>query len=205
MRKQQKAKIIKYFKAHSSYARTKDLRKVGLQSRQIASLVKDGTILQIKHGLYRFAGSPLYEHSELVDICTAKTQAVIALVSALEFHGLTTYMPSKITIALPHNFTYATFKKSNLPVKVYYFPKRYYGEGIELVKLKNGTIHIYSREKTVCDMFRYRKTFGEDLALEGLKNYLATKKANIQLLQTFAVICNVSTIITPYIKAMVAR
>jgi hypothetical protein len=54
-------------------------------------------------------------------------------------------------------------------------------------------------------MFRYRKTFGEDIALEGLKNYIGAKKANIQLLQEYAQICSVSTIINPYIKAMVAR
>jgi hypothetical protein len=54
-------------------------------------------------------------------------------------------------------------------------------------------------------MFRYRKTFGEDIALEGLKNYLGAKKVNIQLLQKYAQICGVSTIINPYIKAMVAR
>ena len=48
------------------------------------------------------------------------------------------------------------------------------------MKLKAGTIKIYNKEKTICDMFRYRKTFGEDIALEGLKNYLGARKANIQ-------------------------
>jgi hypothetical protein len=88
---------------------------------------------------------------------------------------------------------------------VYYFPKNYYEAGIETLKIKAGVIRIYNKEKTICDMFRYRKTFGEDIALEGLKNYLSSKKANIHLLQKYAQICGVSTIINPYIKAMVAR
>ncbi|MBX7138876.1 MAG: type IV toxin-antitoxin system AbiEi family antitoxin domain-containing protein [Oligoflexia bacterium] len=197
--------LIQFMKAHNGYARTMDLRSLGLQSRQIRALVEDKTLLKVRHGYYKFAGAPMYEHSQLVDICTAKSQAVIALASALEFFGLTTYSPSEITIALPHNYTYGTFKKSDLPVKVYYFPKSYYEAGLETLKIKAGTIKIFSKEKTICDMFRYRKTFGEDIALEGLKNYLGAKKANIQLLQKYAQICGVSTIINPYIKAMVAR
>ena len=162
-------------------------------------------LLKMRHGYYKFAGMPIYEHSQLVDVCAAKEQVIIALASALEFYNLTTHSPSEITVALPHNYTYGTLKKSNLPVKVYYFPKNYYEAGLQTLKLKSGSIRIYDKEKTICDMFRYRKTFGEDIALEGLRNYLSSKKANIQLLQKFAKICGVSTIINPYIKALVAR
>lgn len=192
-------------KARNNYARTSDLHTLGFQSRQIKALVEDNTLLKVRHGYYKLAGTPMYEHSQLVDVCFTKSQAVIALASALEFYGLTTYSPSEITIALPHNYIYATFKKSDLPVKVYYFPKSYYEAGLETLKIKAGTIRIYNKEKTICDMFRYRKTFGEDIALEGLKNYLGAKNANIQLLQKYAQNCGVSTILNPYIKAMVAR
>lgn len=202
---QRPSAFLHYMKEHNGYARTKDLRALGLQSRQIKALVEDKTLLKMRHGYYKLSSTPIYEHSQLLDVCTAKPQVVIALASALEFYGLTTYSPSEITIALPHNYTYATFEKSDLPVKVYYFPKSYYEAGLETVKLKAGTIKIYNKEKTICDMFRYRKTFGEDIALEGLKNYLGARKANIQLLQKYAQICGVSTIINPYIKAMVVR
>lgn len=203
--KKQKSATIKFIKSHDGYAHAKDLRMLGLQTRQIRALLADGTLTRVKRGLYKLSDSPIYEHSQLVDICTAKQQAVIALASALEFYGLTTYSPSEITIALPRNFSYATFQKTNLPVKVYYFPKSYYQHGIETRDIKGGKIRIYNKEKTICDMFRYRKTFGDDIALEALKNYLTSKKANIQLLQKYATICNINTIITPYIKAMVVR
>ena len=197
--------FIQYIKTHGGYARSRDLRKLGLQSRQIKALVDDKTLLKMRQGYYKLAGMPMYEHSQLVDVCAAKAQVVIALASALEFYDLTTYSPSEITIALPNNYTYGTFTKSDLPVKIFYFPKSYYEAGLQTVKLKSGSIRIYDKEKTICDMFRYRKTFGEDIALEGLRNYLGSKKANIQLLQKFAKICGVSTVINPYIKAMVAR
>jgi hypothetical protein len=59
-------------------------------------------------------------------------------------------------------------------------------------------------EKTLCDLFRYRRRLGEDVALEGLKNYLKRKTARIHTLREYAEICQVKTILTPYLKAMIA-
>ena len=62
---------------------------------------------------------------------------------------------------------------------------------------------MYNREKTICDMFRYRDKLGENLALEALKNYLHGKDSNIKKLSEYAVICRVKKIMFPYITAMI--
>ena len=91
------------------------------------------------------------------------------------------------------------------PVKVFYFRDRFYVPGIEQVQTPLGLIKIYNMEKTICDMFRYRKKLGEDLAIEGLKNYLKRKDANINRLREYAKICHVKTVLFPYLKAMLVR
>jgi hypothetical protein len=63
---------------------------------------------------------------------------------------------------------------------------------------------MYNKEKTICDMFRYRNKIGENLALEALKNYLRRKDSNIKKLNEFAIVCRVKTVMLPYIKAMVS-
>ncbi len=87
----------------------------------------------------------------------------------------------------------------------FFFRKRFYEIGIESVKTKFGTFKIYDAEKTICDMFRYRNKLGEDLALEGLKNYLKREDADISKLWKYAINTRVKTIIKPYLKAMVAE
>jgi hypothetical protein len=62
---------------------------------------------------------------------------------------------------------------------------------------------MYDREKTICDMFRYRDKLGENLALESLKFYLRRKDSNIKKLSEYAVICLAKTTVLPYIKARV--
>jgi len=54
-------------------------------------------------------------------------------------------------------------------------------------------------------MFRYRNKLGEGLALEGLKNYLKRKNANINRFWDYAIKCRVKTIMHPYMKAMVVE
>jgi hypothetical protein len=57
------------------------------------------------------------------------------------------------------------------PIKPFYFRERFYAPAIEHIKTPGGEIRVYGREKTICDMFRYRRKLGEDLALEALKTY----------------------------------
>ena len=209
-------KIIAYFKKNGGYALMKELKAVSFQTRDIARLLKEGTIVKVKPGLYRLAnvgemmiplpkikGSGITISQEIIDICRAIPDGVICLVSALAFYDLTTFNPSEIYVAIPNA---AKVPKIDFPpLRVFYFRKRFYKPGIEYIAAPNCTIKIYNKEKTICDMFRYRNKYGEDLALEGLKNYLSRKEANVNRLRKYAEICQVKTIMMPYLRALVKQ
>ncbi len=73
---------------------------------------------------------------------------------------------------------------------------------IKEVQVENGSFKIYSMEKTLCDIFRYRNKLGEDIALEALKNYISLDNADMNKLRELAVKCRVKNAMLPYIKAM---
>jgi len=52
-------------------------------------------------------------------------------------------------------------------------------------------------------MFRYRDKLGEDIAIESLKNYLNRKDANLIKLREYAILCQVKSVVFPYLKALV--
>lgn len=193
--------LIQFFRQHQGYAQMKDLKMEGFHTRKITSALEEGLIEKIKPGLYKLVEYPWNEYSELVDVCRAKESAVICLSSALEYYGLTTFSPKEITVAVPHNTD--KFVLEYPAIQVFYFPKRFYHLGVEIVETHHGIIKIYNVEKTICDMFRYRKRLGEDLALEGLRNYLKRKASRIHKLWEYAEIFKVKTIILPYLKALV--
>jgi predicted transcriptional regulator of viral defense system len=208
--------IISFFEKHGGYARMKELKKASFQTRDIAKLLEEGKIVKVKPGLYRLANVANIKLPKIqivaygfsisigmMDVCRAIPEGVICLASALELYGLTTFNPSEIYVAIPNSS-----KKPKIdypPVKIFYFRDRFYKPGIEEIKTKDVTVKIYNKEKTVCDMFRYRKKIGEDIALEGLKNYLNRKDANIKKLSEYAEICRVKTILQPYLKALVKQ
>jgi hypothetical protein len=47
--------IIDYFRSHGGYARMKELKKASFQTRDIARLLEERTIVKVKAGLYRLA------------------------------------------------------------------------------------------------------------------------------------------------------
>ena len=80
---------------------------------------------------------------------------VICLGTALSWYGLTTWDPPEIHIAIPKG------RKIKLPeyppVKLFYFSGNFYNYGIADEEIESGdVIKIYDREKTICDIVRYR-------------------------------------------------
>ncbi len=196
-------KITKYLSAAGGYARMKELRSAGFQTRDVSDLVAQGHIERVKPGLYRLAGyGESGENAGLAEVCRALPDGVICLLSALDYHGLTTFNPSEVYVAIPHEA-----KPPRLlypPIKPFYFRERFYTPAIEHIKTPDGEIRVYGREKTICDMFRYRQKLGEDLALEALKMYLKMKDSSTNRLLEYASICQAHTVMMPYLKALVA-
>ena len=196
-------RIIKYLKKNGGYARMKDFRAESFHPRDVARLLENGTIEKVKPGLYKLpdiktsAGNDM----SLVDACHAVPQGVICLVSAISFYELITFNPSEIFVAIPHAWKPHRIKYP--PIRFFYFRDRFHKPGMIRLYTKGGSIRIYSKEKTICDMFRYRNKLGIDLALEGLRNYLKLKDANIRKLREYAEICQVKTVMLPYVKAIV--
>jgi predicted transcriptional regulator of viral defense system len=197
-------KIIKYVREKGGFARMRELRAASFQTRDIAKLVQKGRLEKMKAGLYKLPEINISTDisASLVEVSHAVPNGVIALASALAHYELTTFVPPEIYVAISMSAKPPRIKYP--PVRFFYYPERFFKSGIEVIKTSAGTVRIYNREKTICDMFRYRDKLGENLALEALKNYLRRKDSNIKKLSEYAVICRVKTIVFPYIKAMVA-
>ncbi|KUG26065.1 hypothetical protein ASZ90_004104 [hydrocarbon metagenome] len=195
--------IVKYIEEKGGYATMGELREAGFHPRDIRKLVDENTIEKVKAGLYKIWESidDSKINSGFIDICRASERAVICLSSALAYHELSTINPSQIYVALPK--TEKAPKISYPPVKFYYWDKSIYEPGIDKIKTKSGIVRIYNKEKTVCDMFRYRDKLGEDIAFEALKNYLSLKEANLNKLREYSVKLRIKTVLQPYIKAIV--
>ena len=127
-------------------------------------------------------------------------QVVFCLLTALQFHGLTTQLPRQVWIALPQG-SHAP-KMDYPPIKLIQYTGDAFTQGIETHRIDQVDIRVYSVAKTVADCFKHRNKIGLDVALEALKDARSQMKVPADDLWRYAKICRVANVMRPYLEAV---
>ena len=187
--------------AHSKGVfRTEDLPPRASVRRHLSELVKSGELVRASRGLYRLPGGDFTESHTLVEAARAAPRAVICLLSALLFHGLTTELPSEVWLALPRGAWRP--RPSGLHLRLAYFSEPALSSGVEEHTLEGVRVRVYSPAKTVADCFKYRNKIGTSIALDALRDAWRARKATSDELWKFAKVCRVQRIMTPYMETL---
>ena len=80
--------------------RPRDLKAHGITRTVLQRLERQGQVRRIARGLYEIAGSDPTEHIDLMEVCKRVPHGVVCLISALNFHGMTTQMPYEVWMAI---------------------------------------------------------------------------------------------------------
>jgi predicted transcriptional regulator of viral defense system len=180
--------------------RTAEAMQMGIHPQVFYELRDSGVLEQMSRGVYRLAEQKPLSNLDLVTVAMRIPRAVICLVSALAFHGITTQIPHTVSIAL--NRSAESPKIEYPPVSVHRFSGESLTVGIEDHQIDGVTVHIYSKEKTLADCFKFRNKVGMDVVLEALKLYKDQGSFDIGKLLEYARICRVERIMKPYLEAM---
>lgn len=81
--------------------RASDLNAIDAPRVVLTRLTAAGLLERIGRGLYRLPDFQASEHESLVIVATKVPQAVFCLLTALQFHELTTQLPRQVWIAMP--------------------------------------------------------------------------------------------------------
>lgn len=191
---------IEIFTAHKGILKTSQALALGISPRTLYAMRDAGLIRQISRGVYQLAAQEPPGNPDLVSVALRIPKAVICLISALYFYGLTTQIPHKVYIALPQ-----AAEKPRLdfpPLDIVWLSGKSYNAGIIEQQVDSVPIKIYSREKTIADCFKFRTKIGIDVALEALKDYIKTPGREIDELLSYARIDRVEKLISRYLEAL---
>jgi predicted transcriptional regulator of viral defense system len=180
--------------------RPADLQGVGAARMTLTRMAASGQLEKVGRGLYRLPGANASEHETLTAVATRVPQAVFCLLTALQFHGLTTQLPRQVWIAMPRGSHVP--KLDYPPVKMVQFTGEAYTEGVEVFERDQVFLRVYGVAKTVADCFKHRNKIGLDVALEALRDARSQKKASADDLWHFAKICRVANVMRPYLEAI---
>lgn len=174
----------------------------GIHGQVLSRLVREGVIERVSRGRYRLTDAPQSEWHGLALVAGAAPHGVVCLLSALDFHGIGTEMPSQVWLALPRSV-----RKPSLewpPVRVFRFGGASMTEGVETHTVDGVTVRVFSPAKTVADLFKYRSKVGMDVCLEALREVRKGRLATTDDLLRFAQVCRVDRIMRPYLEAVLA-
>lgn len=171
----------------------------GISRYMLYSLRDKGVIEPISRGIYRLVDLPPISNPDLVAIALRYPNAVVCLVSALSFHGITTQIPHEVSLAIPRDTRSPS--TGYPPLQVHQFTEEAYKAGIEVHKIDGAKVQVYSPEKTLADCFKFRNKIGMDVVLEALKLYRIRMKFDSKKILQCARICRVEQIMRPYLEA----
>lgn len=181
--------------------RPRDLQEHGLPRDYLYILEKEGVIDRIGRGLYQWPNSNFGQYQSLVEVSKQVPKAVVALLSALNYHNVTTQNPHQVWLAID--------RKSWRP-KITYPPVRFVtmsaealNVGVETHVIDGVSVNVFSPAKTVVDCFKYRNKIGLDVALEALRECWASRLFSMDELLRYAEICRVKKVMQPYLESLV--
>lgn len=187
-----------------SLLKESDIREHGISSMAISRAVARGELERLSCGLYRHPDAPWDEHLSLSEVAARAPKAVIVLVSALQFHQIGTHQAHSVWIQLRNNA---------VPPRIAYPPievvktgiSEAFSTGVQIHRLNDIDVPITTPARTVVDCFKYRRRVGLELCLEALKDLLVSKqhRASPADIMEFATLQRVSSVIRPYLEALV--
>lgn len=181
--------------------RVRDLTARGIHPEYLRRLHKKGLLVRTGRGLYMLADADPTENRTLAEVCKRVPGGVVCLLSALQFHGLTTQIPHEVWLAIDRKAWRPN--EPRLPMRIIRYSGPALETGIEEHRIENVPVKIYNPAKTVADCFKYRNKIGLDVALEALRDCRRQRKCTNDELWHYAKICRVANVMKPYLEAVV--
>jgi len=192
-------RLLRHLQRHG-VLRTRDLETLGVPRVVLQRAVDRGQVIRRVRGVYVRPGHAATRHTDIAAVGARTPKAVVCLVSALEYHGLTTQVPHAVWIMIHKSSHRPTF---NTPaVRVVRASGPALTTGVKKHKIEGVVVQMTTPAKTVADCFRYRDTVGTDVAVEALRDCLRKRKATPADIFEMAKVDRVARVMRPYLEAL---
>ena len=180
--------------------RPKDLAGEGIQAEYLRRACDKGVIKKVGRGSYVLSQKEVHPGLDLAVVARAVPNGVICLRSALAYHGLGETPRNTVDVAIERRaarprLDYPTLRVARLGGSAF-------TEGVERHAIEGVKVRIYSLEKTLADLFKFRNKIGPHLAVDALRAALQAQRVRKEKLWHVARLCRVERVMRPYFDAL---
>lgn len=180
--------------------RPRDVEPLGIPRGYLAKLHAEGLLDRPSRGLYALHGDQPSPHRGLVEACHRVPHGVVCLLSALQFHELTTEAPFEIWLAIAEKARLP--RVDSPPLRIVRFSGAALSYDVRRVQIEGIEVRVYGPAKTVADCFKYRHKIGLDVALAALRDCRRRRAATNDELWEAAKVCRMTNVMRPYLEAV---
>lgn len=192
-------RLLRHMQRHG-VVRTRDLEALGVPRVALQRAVDRGQVVRRARGIYATPDHATTRHTDVAAVAARSPKAIVCLVSALEYHGLTTQVPHAVWIMIQKSAHRPTITSPAIRVVRASGPAL--AAGVDKHRIEGVAVQMTNPAKTVADCFRYRNTIGTDVAVEALRDCLRKRKATPADIFEMAKIDRVARIMRPYLEAL---
>lgn len=190
-----------HFLQERGMARSAEIQRAGITAATLSRLVAEGTILQLSRGLYQLPDSIGHVHHTLAEASMRVPRGVVCLVSALAFHGLTDQMPRRVWMAIGTKDWKPVIDYP--PIRIVRFSEPYLSTGISGHVIEGVRVPVYNVTKTLADCFRHRRSVGQQVAIDGIREALRQRRATPAEIAAAAEEGRAWNTMRPYVEALI--
>jgi len=180
--------------------RAREFTAAGIARTYIQRLCNEGLLVRAGRGLYQATDAEIETQHSLLEASRAVPHGVVCLLSALQFHGLTTQTPHEVWMMIGSK----KWAPRNPPVslRIIRATGAALSDGVQRHEIEGVEVPIYSAAKTIADCFKHRNKVGIDVAIEALRDCLRQRKCTVDDLWRHAKVCRVQNVMRPYLEAL---
>lgn len=154
------------------------LKRYGTQY-MINKLIDERKLFRLDRGVY----SENEHIPEIAVISFKYPKAILTMRSALYIHGLTDVIPDFYDLATDRDAAKITDKR----VRQFFYPKETLSDGVQKMEYRGCMINIYSKERMLVELIRYKSKLPFDYYKEVILNYRKIMPTlDIQAIQDYA-------------------
>jgi predicted transcriptional regulator of viral defense system len=192
-------RLLRHLQRHG-VVRPRDLEALGVPRVALQRAVDRGQVVRRARGVYVKPDHATTRHTDVAAVAARSPKAIVCLLSALDYHHLTTQVPHAVWIMIQKSAHRPTI--SNPAIRVVRASGPALTAGVEKREIEGVLVQMTSPAKTVADCFRYRNTVGTDVAVEALRDCLRKRKATPADIFEMAKVDRVARVMRPYLEAL---
>ena len=156
---------------NNGFIKTSAVEAAGISRPMLRKYVENGTLEQVRKGLYVLADD-LADEFALLQM--QSTKAIFSYGTALYLWGLSDRTPHRLDITIPQGTNISRLKRDNPTLRCHYVQPEIYDMGITEIKSPQGAVvRLYDKERCICDLIRDKDKVDIQIYTQAIKDYFS--------------------------------